>query len=110
MAVTNDFFSAFAMLCWILLIHFIEGNILNPKIIGKSAEIHPVLVILALMAGQQAYGIFGALIAVPLFSILQTSFIFIREIVFAEGSPLEELQVSDGFDISDEPEKPIFDE
>ncbi|MCG8335938.1 MAG: AI-2E family transporter [Proteobacteria bacterium] len=113
MALTNPngIFSAFAILAWILLIHFIEGNILNPKIIGKSAEIHPVLVILALMAGEKAAGIFGALVAVPLFSILQTSFIFIREIVFAEGSPLDELQpVSDEFSMTDMLEKPIFDE
>jgi predicted PurR-regulated permease PerM len=82
MAVTNSFFTALLAFGWILIIHFIEGNILNPKIMGKSAEIHPVLVILALMAGQNAYGIFGALIAVPLFSILQNTFFFIRELVF----------------------------
>ncbi len=92
MALTNSFITALLMLAWILLIHFIEGNILNPKIIGKSAEIHPVLVILALMAGERVYGIFGALIAVPIFSILQTSYLFIREIVFAEGGPFEDLE------------------
>ncbi|MDH5560347.1 MAG: AI-2E family transporter [Deltaproteobacteria bacterium] len=79
MALTSSFWSAVFILAWILGIHFIEGNILNPKIIGTSAKIHPVLVILALMAGETAYGLFGALIAVPLFSILQTTFIFIRE-------------------------------
>ncbi|NQU64964.1 MAG: AI-2E family transporter, partial [SAR324 cluster bacterium] len=82
MAITNSFITALLALGWILVIHFIEGNILNPKIMGKSAEIHPVLVILALMAGQNAYGIFGALIAVPLFSILQNTFLFIRELIF----------------------------
>ncbi len=85
-ALTSSFFTGVLILGWILLIHFIEGNILNPKIIGRSAEIHPVLVILALMAGQKAYGIFGALIAVPIFSILQTTFIFIREIVLIDDS------------------------
>lgn len=111
MALTNSFLTALLMLGWILLIHFIEGNILNPKIIGKSAEIHPVLVILALMAGQKAYGLFGALIAVPLFSILQTSFIFVREIIFAEGGPLEELKPAGSeFDGPDIPEKPIYDD
>lgn len=83
MAVTNSFFTALLALGWIVIIHFIEGNILNPRIMGKSAEIHPVLVILALMAGQNAYGIFGALIAVPIFSILQNTFFFIRELVFS---------------------------
>ncbi len=45
MAITDSFVTGLFALGWILIIHFIEGNILNPKIIGKSAEIHPVLVI-----------------------------------------------------------------
>jgi predicted PurR-regulated permease PerM len=84
MAITNSFFSGLLVLAWILGIHFIEGNILNPKIIGKSAEIHPVLVIFALMAGELTYGLFGALIAVPVFSILQTTFLFVREHVLSD--------------------------
>ncbi len=84
MAITNSFFTGLLTLAWILGIHFIEGNILNPKIIGKSAEIHPVLVIFALVAGERTYGLFGALIAVPLFSILQTTFIFVRETIFSD--------------------------
>ena len=84
MAITDSFITGLFALAWILIIHFIEGNILNPKIIGKSAEIHPVLVIFALMAGEKTFGLFGALIAVPLFSILQTTFIFVRETVFGD--------------------------
>ncbi|PCI25308.1 MAG: hypothetical protein COB67_10735 [SAR324 cluster bacterium] len=82
MAITNSLWTGVLALLWILIIHFIEGNFLNPKIIGRSAEIHPVLVIFALLAGERSYGLFGALIAVPLFSILQTSFNFIRETIF----------------------------
>lgn len=84
MAITNSVYSGLFILAWILGIHFIEGNILNPKIIGKSAEIHPVLVIFALMAGELTYGLFGALIAVPVFSILQTTFLFVRENILTE--------------------------
>ncbi|MGK0289830.1 MAG: putative PurR-regulated permease PerM [bacterium] len=82
MALTTSPLSAFLMLLWILGIHFIEGNFLNPKIIGKSAEIHPVLVIFALIAGERTFGLVGALLAVPLFSMLQTTFIFILEFIF----------------------------
>lgn len=84
MAITGSLVTGLFALGWILIIHFIEGNILNPKIIGKSAEIHPVLVIFALMAGENAYGIFGALIAVPLFSIFQNTFLFIQEVLFSD--------------------------
>ena len=61
---------------WILLIHFIEANFLNPKIMGDASKIHPVVVIFALLAGENAYGIVGALLAVPTASIIQSSFKF----------------------------------
>ncbi|MHC4549534.1 MAG: AI-2E family transporter [Planctomycetota bacterium] len=61
---------------WILLIHFIEANYLNPRIMGTASKIHPVVVIFALVAGEHAYGIPGALLAVPAASILQSAFKF----------------------------------
>ncbi|MFI5402686.1 MAG: AI-2E family transporter, partial [Planctomycetota bacterium] len=61
---------------WILMIHFIEANFLNPKIMGSASKIHPVVVIFALIAGENAYGISGALLAVPAASILQSCFRF----------------------------------
>ncbi len=89
MAITTSLWTGFLALAWILGIHFVEANMLNPKIIGRSAEIHPVLVIFSLMAGERAFGLFGALIAVPVFSILQTTFIFIRETFFEARSASE---------------------
>lgn len=84
MAVTTSFFTAILALLWILGIHFVEGNFLNPKILGKAAKIHPVFVIFALVAGERTFGLFGALIAVPVFSILQNSFLFIRESILTQ--------------------------
>ncbi|MHC4410320.1 MAG: AI-2E family transporter, partial [Planctomycetota bacterium] len=60
----------------ILLIHFIEANFLNPKIMGSASKIHPVVIIFALLAGEHAYGIVGALLAVPTASIVQSGFTF----------------------------------
>ena len=39
---------------------------------------HPVLVIFALIAGQHTYGIVGAVLAVPVASIIQTLFMYFR--------------------------------
>jgi predicted PurR-regulated permease PerM len=61
---------------WILFIHFIEANYLNPRIMGTASKIHPVVIIFALVAGEHAYGIPGALLAVPAASILQSTFVF----------------------------------
>jgi predicted PurR-regulated permease PerM len=66
------------ILLWICLIHLIEANLLNPKIMGDSAKIHPVLVVFALIAGEQSYGLVGAIFAVPVASIIQTTFVYFR--------------------------------
>jgi predicted PurR-regulated permease PerM len=67
------------VLAWIILIHLVEANFLNPKIMGNAAKIHPVLVVFALIAGEHSYGLVGALFAVPVASIIQTIFIYYRK-------------------------------
>ena len=73
-----DLKQGFYILGWIILIHLIEANFLNPKIMGDAAKIHPVLVVFALIAGEQSYGLVGALFAVPVASIIQTIFVYFR--------------------------------
>ncbi len=74
-----DFMRGIFILAWILGIHFLEANIFNPKILGTAAKIHPVLVIFALLAGEHTYGLVGALLAVPVASIIQVLFTFFRD-------------------------------
>ena len=44
---------------------FIEGNILTPKLVGKSVGLHPVWLLFALSAFGSIFGFVGMLIAVP---------------------------------------------
>jgi predicted PurR-regulated permease PerM len=53
------------VLLWIIGIHFLEANLFNPKIIGDAAKMHPVVVVFALLVGEETGGLIGALIAVP---------------------------------------------
>jgi predicted PurR-regulated permease PerM len=71
-----DVFRGVAMTLWIIGIHFIEANLLNPKIIGTAAKIHPVLVIFSLFLGEHAYGLVGALLAVPVLSAISVVFMY----------------------------------
>jgi predicted PurR-regulated permease PerM len=67
------------VLLWILGIHQLEANFLNPKIMGDAAKIHPVLVIFSLLVGEHLFHTVGALLAVPCMSIAQTLFLhFLR--------------------------------
>lgn len=70
---------ALLVLIGIVLIHQVEANLLNPKIMGDSARVHPVLVVFALLGGEYLAGITGALLAVPVLSITQTLFLYLRE-------------------------------
>ncbi len=73
-----SFFTGVLVLLWIVGIHLLEANVLNPKIMGTAAKMHPVLVVFALLAGAHAGGAIGALIGVPVGSIVQNLFLFVR--------------------------------
>jgi predicted PurR-regulated permease PerM len=75
---TFDVRQGLFILAWIIGIHLMEANFLNPKIMGDAAKIHPVVVVFALIAGEHSYGLVGALFAVPVASIIQTIFIYYR--------------------------------
>jgi predicted PurR-regulated permease PerM len=75
---------ALLVLGWIIVIHQIEANLLNPKIMGDAAKVHPVLVVFSLIAGEHFFGILGALLAVPILSIAQTLFLHFREVALGE--------------------------
>jgi predicted PurR-regulated permease PerM len=80
--------TALLTLAWIIGIHQLEANVLNPKIMGDAAKVHPVLVIFALIAGEHFFGIAGALLAVPILSLAQSIFLHYRDV--ALGQPAEQ--------------------
>jgi len=65
-------------LAWILVIHALESYVFNPKIMGDASRIHPVLIVLALVIGERAGGIVGALLAVPVASVFVAVFRFLH--------------------------------
>jgi predicted PurR-regulated permease PerM len=65
----------------ILVIHFIETSILNPKILGDMLHLHPVLVLAILAIGEHFFGIWGLLLGVPVIVYI------IRFVIFDEGIP-----------------------
>lgn len=48
-----------------ILIQQLESGFLTPRIIGKSVGIHPVYVIMSLIAGGKLFGVIGLILAVP---------------------------------------------
>jgi predicted PurR-regulated permease PerM len=56
----------------------LEGHVVAPNIFGHALRLNPLLVILALLLGGEIYGIFGALIALPIAAIMRETFDYLR--------------------------------
>jgi len=61
--------SALIVLALVLVVQQLEGNVLQPALVGHSLDLHPVLVILGVTAGGSLFGIVGAFLAVPLVAV-----------------------------------------
>jgi predicted PurR-regulated permease PerM len=58
-------------ICIILLQVVILGSILEPRIFSNAVGVNPILVIFAIFAGLERFGILGALLAVPVAGVAQ---------------------------------------
>jgi predicted PurR-regulated permease PerM len=88
LGLTQSFGTAVFVLVWIVGIHQLEANLLNPKIMGDAAKIHPLLVVFSLLVGEHFFGVVGALLAVPLMSIAQNVFLHAKKHVYASDPEL----------------------
>ena len=64
----------------VLGVYAVDNGFVQPYIFGKSVDIHPILIILLIIAGGQLFGLIGMLLAIPVATVVKT---MIKEIVFA---------------------------
>jgi predicted PurR-regulated permease PerM len=62
----------------ILVVQQLDGNVLQPLLVGRQLQLHPVVVLLALTAGGVIAGLAGAFLAVPLAAVTATLIDFAR--------------------------------
>jgi predicted PurR-regulated permease PerM len=58
----------------LLIIQGVDGAVVNPRLLSKSVQIHPMLVLLGVIAGNKTGGFIGMLIAVPITALLKIWF------------------------------------
>lgn len=68
---TGGIGKAITMLIVITILQQIDANIINPKILGDSVEISPLLVLFAITIGGAYFGVWGMFLAVPIFAVLK---------------------------------------
>lgn len=69
---TNNPIKALWFLLFFIILQQLEGNFIYPKVVGKQIGLPGVWVLLAVVVGTGVFGAAGALISVPLTSILYT--------------------------------------
>ncbi|MCZ2857309.1 AI-2E family transporter [Blastococcus sp. VKM Ac-2987] len=85
--VTNGFTDAIIVLLAVLVVQQVEGNILQPLIVGRTLRLHPTVILVAVTAGSLLWGLAGALLAVPLVAVAYRVLNHVRENPTAAPSP-----------------------
>jgi predicted PurR-regulated permease PerM len=67
----NNFGFALIIVAIYFVIQQLENNILVPRIIGSSVNLHPIVVIIGVAVGLNVAGILGALLAAPILASLR---------------------------------------
>jgi predicted PurR-regulated permease PerM len=61
----------------------LEGHVVAPQVFGHTLRINPLLVIFALLLGLQVHGVIGALVALPILSVLRETVVYLnRHVTF----------------------------
>ncbi|MDG4811063.1 AI-2E family transporter [Micromonospora sp. WMMD1120] len=68
--VTEGPADALLVVAAVIVVQQLEGNLLEPLIVGRALKPHPAPVLLAVTAGTLTAGIAGAVIAVPILAVL----------------------------------------
>ena len=59
------------MIIIVTILQQIDANIINPRIVGNSLKMSPLLVIIAVMIGGAYFGVLGMFLAVPVAAVLK---------------------------------------
>ncbi|WP_251545335.1 AI-2E family transporter [Limosilactobacillus caecicola] len=68
----------------VLIVQQIDGNIIYPNIIGKSLQIHPLTIIMLLLAAGNIAGIPGMILCIPFYAVVKTIFNYVWSIYQVE--------------------------
>lgn len=76
----SNFWFAMLVIGLYVVIQQIEGNVLVPRILGRSLNLHPLVVLVGIIVGGSLAGILGMLLAAPVLATLRVvgHYIFCR--------------------------------
>jgi predicted PurR-regulated permease PerM len=104
----SGYWMALAVLIFLGVLRIVQDYVLYPRIIGVGIHLHPLAVILAILAGAELAGVAGIFLAIPVIAILTVSY---RHWLEHRGSEtiaevIEEVVVTPVAVAEEEPEHP----
>lgn len=87
--VANGPLTAVIVLIIVIAVNQLESHILQPFLLGRAVKLHPLAVVLAIVAGLLVAGIAGALLAVPLLAVLNSAIRSLRSEADEHVSPAD---------------------
>lgn len=78
-AVSQSFSLGLYVLLFAFIVQQLEGHILIPIIMGRAMKVHPVVVIVSLLAGAEIAGLIGIILSVPIAVMAQETFNYMSE-------------------------------
>jgi predicted PurR-regulated permease PerM len=77
LALISDPFTVIWVILAFVIIQQIEGNLLQPIVMSRAVDLHPALVVFAILVMGTLFGLIGVFLAVPLVAALQ---VLVREL------------------------------
>jgi predicted PurR-regulated permease PerM len=77
-ALFNDPISALWVVLLFVALQQLEGHLVAPQVFRISLRINPIVIILSLLIGYQLYGVAGALLALPIATVVRQTMIYLR--------------------------------
>jgi predicted PurR-regulated permease PerM len=72
----------------LLAVQQIDNHLISPNVMGRTVQLHPVVVMLALLVGASFAGLFGMLVVVPLVAVAKIVFLYMWSKYVAYGDEL----------------------
>lgn len=63
------------IIVWIV-VQFIDGNLIEPNVMGRQLNVHPLTIIIVLLVMGDLLGIFGLIFGVPIYAILKVIVVY----------------------------------
>ncbi|EUJ28036.1 hypothetical protein MFLO_12776 [Listeria floridensis FSL S10-1187] len=85
----------------VVIVQQIDGNVLQPLIMGRSLKIHPLTIIVILLVAGNLAGLLGMILGVPLYAVVKTIIVNVAKLIRLRRSGKKHLTDEEDGETSD---------